>query len=445
MTMIKRRLLAAFFVLSFLIVSPMFILYASGYRLNWQKKQFERVGLLFVSAEPKDSTVTVNEQDYTINGELLIDDLRPNKYTVTITHENYYPWTKTLAIEEGKSTFIQSLQLFKKDIPQEFQTFDQTLVPLGENESFRFYQLGATLISFNKENQQLSEISLESNTAISTLEYISKQENVTFLQDTIWYNLNTTTNALSTIETFTEADQLKKVLATDTSFYLLNETGVLEVNRADKQLRTITNSEYTVDVFPKDNGFWLMSSEPGKQRVFLYDLSDTTDRPTLLTAFPYSDNIKIVDAVGKFMTVFDQKNNIVYLVDGKTLPATVESIFGVKKWQWSKDHQSILTASEFEVTIHHIKNGINQELLLRVSTPITDIAWYTNEAYVIYSTTESVYLVERDTRDKKNIVQITQDHNDVQILSVDKEGKKLFFSSNNQNVGTTIWQQSLKD
>lgn len=88
------------FLASFILVplcTYFVILFARGYRLNWQRKQLSPTGLLVATSLPDGAQIHLNGQLSSATNTTL--NLPPATYRVEIKKDGFSPWTKTLKVE----------------------------------------------------------------------------------------------------------------------------------------------------------------------------------------------------------------------------------------------------------------------------------------------------------------------------------------------------------
>lgn len=106
-----RRLFATLFFILFIIILPVVVLYASGYRLQ---------GFLLVTTGGIHISVPVSGAAITLNGEdiersslfskaFFLDNLEPGSYVIQATLDGYYPWSKNLVVESRLVTDVSML------------------------------------------------------------------------------------------------------------------------------------------------------------------------------------------------------------------------------------------------------------------------------------------------------------------------------------------------
>ena len=136
MKLIHRRLLLLFFTLFFIVVSPLLILYALGYKYDAQKGRLEKTGVFFIKAYPKNADIFLNGQNQKIQTPARLTKLLPNIYQVTISKPGFLPWVKNLSIEPQTTTFIEDVSLFKDNL--EWEKIKNSQTERQTSNLFRF-------------------------------------------------------------------------------------------------------------------------------------------------------------------------------------------------------------------------------------------------------------------------------------------------------------------
>src|SRR5579872_615315 len=97
----KRQLLISFFILLFLAIgTTVAIFYGKGYRfdLTGTKSFLKGTGLLVATSSPDGAQVVINGHLTTATNNTI--NLAPGQYNVKIYKDGYFPWEKTIDVEE---------------------------------------------------------------------------------------------------------------------------------------------------------------------------------------------------------------------------------------------------------------------------------------------------------------------------------------------------------
>lgn len=103
MTYRKRRALFYVSFFLFLGIAVPLILYPFGYRIHWDTLSLELTGGLFLSTQPKQASVAIEGKRERITslltGSVFVQNLKPGEYAVTVSKEEFWPWSKAITIE----------------------------------------------------------------------------------------------------------------------------------------------------------------------------------------------------------------------------------------------------------------------------------------------------------------------------------------------------------
>lgn len=117
MSILVRRLLFYLLCALFLIVAPVLLGYTSGFRWSSTQHRLVKIGALSIASLPDGATVTINGQPQG-RTPVLLRNLHPGLYEIVLTKEDYWPWSKTLAVESERTTFAHATALFKIATPR---------------------------------------------------------------------------------------------------------------------------------------------------------------------------------------------------------------------------------------------------------------------------------------------------------------------------------------
>src|SRR5687768_13339880 len=115
MDLIIRRLLLGTSIILFLVIAPVVVLYALGYRENIITGP-TAVGVLLLVAIPQEATVAVNDRAYGTTPE-SISNLKVGEVAVAVSKEGYRSWQKNLPILPARATEARSIRLFLENPP----------------------------------------------------------------------------------------------------------------------------------------------------------------------------------------------------------------------------------------------------------------------------------------------------------------------------------------
>lgn len=114
----KRLIFFIFFALVFVFVMPFLILYATGYSFDFKEKigLISRGGIYVYVSEPNASVYIGNDLKKTtgfFSREVVVKSLKPQEYLVLVSHNDYWPWAKSVNVNKGEVTPLYPLLIPK--------------------------------------------------------------------------------------------------------------------------------------------------------------------------------------------------------------------------------------------------------------------------------------------------------------------------------------------
>ncbi len=117
LTKTVRRGIMFFLIACFFIISPIIILYTTGYRYDFSTQQIRQTGVISIDVEPSKTQVFLNNVKIKKNLPLRLTNRAPGTYTVKLTLSGYQDWQKDITVESKKTTYIKNITLFKQALP----------------------------------------------------------------------------------------------------------------------------------------------------------------------------------------------------------------------------------------------------------------------------------------------------------------------------------------
>ena len=119
MTQKHRKYIVCLLILLFFIVTPPTILYSQGYRFDITNKKISCTGGLFAKALPKSANIYLDEilvdkTDF-LFGAVLVENLLPKQYKISLKKDGYYSWDKTLEVKERQVCDAKNITLVPKN------------------------------------------------------------------------------------------------------------------------------------------------------------------------------------------------------------------------------------------------------------------------------------------------------------------------------------------
>lgn len=120
-------------VVTFIILTTILSLYATGYRLDWRsssnwRQWLVKTGSLFLESNPKGAQINItsasgNYHEVDLKPDsgsvtpLKINNLMPGEYLLTLTLDDYWPYQKKFYITPEQTTHLDQINLFRRSLP----------------------------------------------------------------------------------------------------------------------------------------------------------------------------------------------------------------------------------------------------------------------------------------------------------------------------------------
>ncbi len=112
-----RHLVMVILISSFFVISPLIILYTTGYRYDFKSGKIQETGVISIDAMPRDAQVYLNNVLLNQQLPIRLPNHAPGTYTIAIKKSGYYDWNKEINVESKQTTYIKNITLFKKSLP----------------------------------------------------------------------------------------------------------------------------------------------------------------------------------------------------------------------------------------------------------------------------------------------------------------------------------------
>lgn len=99
----------------FIIIAPILVLYATGYRFDTKSNTIIEAGTLLIRTAPKDVEILIDDTIKKDKAPAVFTTLLPGKHLVSIQKPLYYPWVQMIEIQPKMTAFAEHIVLFKSD------------------------------------------------------------------------------------------------------------------------------------------------------------------------------------------------------------------------------------------------------------------------------------------------------------------------------------------
>lgn len=439
MSLVQRRFLAYGFIAAFVVIAPILILYAAGYRLR--DNRFEKTGTLVVSTIPRGAMIRLNNTTLEQTTPATVTALTPGEYTVTLELDGYFPWSKRFAIEADRAVFASDVQLFKKFTPElirpgattvlsKSQSGDRALVLVEEKGKQSFGLLAGISGAIT-----MIPAAVPSDIAAATIEWSPLEDAFLYVTPTRaaahWFDGSRNVN-------------LSELMKTNIAHWGTTASAPITISDgarvADVQWTAAPRLDSINTELPANTSVtdvW----RRGAERIEIWKTPNQVSRvarysgasePTI-HELPSGRSYRFVDSFTDILLLIDESKQITSwrLVNGSLLPlATIDN---VQHYDLDRLTQELTYATPFEVWTYSTRTG-SRDLLTRLEKTITGVRGYPRSSHVFFISNNAAYAIERDGRDVRNRWELgTMD--DLTSLLASPDGKRLWLFSSGSQAG----------
>jgi len=411
MTLKVRRILSLVFILLFIVITPLIVLYAAGYRISKNGLAIQRTGLFVIDSYPSGAKIFLNGQaqkkiinflfhkNNFITTPARIKNLLPGEYELSLELDGYWGWQKKLTINPGAATFAEDIYLFKNNLPAQILSAEFKSINLSPDKNLALASSSGRLILFNLADETSQIIDQDDST----------RENVAWSSDGqklvighYLYNLNDLKARVD----------LNKILSgfnykwQDNILYFKNQTSIYQLSGNNLPLKIFGDKK--IDDFLIKNRYLYLINQPEASANSLEIIDTASGEKIKNIGLPASADYSFINPKHSLINLYDKNHQILYLIDPSTdyYSPIREIINNVKNASWI-DNDNLLYANDFEIWLYNLKTK-DKNLVTRVSTVIDSALIHPSQNYIIYSTSQTINAIELDERGKKNTTELAK-------------------------------------
>jgi len=368
-------------ILSFFIITPVLIFYASGYTYDIKEKKIKKTGVLSIDIKPRDAQILLNNVLIKKKIPVRLSGKIPGTYNLKIEKNGYKTWEKNILISSNQTTYIKDITLIKENLPLRVLENLENIVNIYGNNATNF------LILTHKENLfEIYNYNSEFEKTNLLLSFESKEEpkiifsffqNLAFIEtqdNNKHYLINLDINPqVINIDLKNQSENLEIQWTRNNNLaYLKNEDTVYKIENNLVTLLTKAPSEITY-VDDKEN-LWFLD-----EKMFLINNNESEKKYFL------NDKIeKIIEMDEKRIIAQSDKETIVYKIENGQI--------GKKNYLPGKDliffDKNCLVNSDWE--INNINSEAETELINRGGYKINDVLSFDDEGNFLIKTTDKL-------------------------------------------------------
>jgi hypothetical protein len=459
-----QRLTFWAFVGVFFITASLVLLYAFGYRFNFQRGIFIYTGSISIKSNPQNVDISVDgelipsQRISIINNAILVSGLAPGEHFIKVSASGYLPWFKKAIVQSGLSADFWNVLLVRESAsPQKidgegsalkiFPAPDKNLFAIAKTKNDEF-----TVDTLNTDTMESEQVFSSDQASLS-----SDEENIEWSPDNrklivplkrdgehIYYvvNIKDKTNA-----SLQESSSIVRSLynprwdptTRDFLFYIAN--GALY--RADTEtpentplfikenVRAYNISRNNIYYLSSDNGivYSIPANRTDTQPTQIITTSIDLNSNDVYTLVAYDNNrIAIREHQSGKLWIYNKlsSDEIIF----KTLTGN-----GAKGMQFSDDGKKLLFFTDNEISVYFTnawgtqptreKNTTLQ--VARFSNAIKNVEWTKDYEHIIFTANGSAKIAELDHRDRRNIEQVVSFPTTIMQALARFESNRIYF------------------
>jgi hypothetical protein len=342
-------------ILVFVLVAPILIAIAYGYRFDFVKGTLGQTGGIFVKSRTPRLSIFLNsefiKETSFLSGGALLPEVKPGTYLLRIEKEDYYPWSKTVEVEPSIVTELRNIILIPRPVTYATSTESELALLTPQNPKSPF---------------ALSKNSITQKTATTTRTLASNVYSFKVLDNTIYFvdrngfvaRFDLDTGAMETIGRpgfFLENKEVQFLKSPAGDIAIIDPAGGLFILDAARTIKFINKNVEEI-IFDSQGKKALVKSgnsvkilrlgdntfQPFEKRGAI-DTILSVDTPILDAQWFYEDDahVAVRTKEGIFFMEIDGRGgrSTIELVSGKTdglktLPEMLDKIFFKKRKIW---------------------------------------------------------------------------------------------------------------
>lgn len=304
MTLKNRFSLVAFGVILFLITTPILVLYARGFQIDWNTYKFVKTGAMVIKTHPTKATVFLNNRLKSTETPLNLRFLPPADYEVRIEKDGYQTWTKRLTVRSQLVTWVNDnrkfivLFLSKPKLEQTWPADQASIIFPEQGVDFDnqwYFETGQ--LKYKKSPTDSAQIITDKLPPYTQGQIIPAENQVYLILDYGLYALNGTLEKIYSPVNFAKWDRISRTLIYG------NDNEILHFYPNSKNSDLVFRSLKPVKnaVLNSETGYVFFQTE---QKVKAIEL-DARDRRNIfeIIDLPDSDSFVISDDGKKLYTI----------------------------------------------------------------------------------------------------------------------------------------------
>jgi hypothetical protein len=405
MTLKNRFMIVGLGMIVFILITPVIILYALGYKLDLQARQVVKTGSLIIFSRPEKAQIYIDDTLQAKKTDGTIRFLLPGDYNVKVSKAGYQSWTKRLNVKSSLVTWAnherEFITLFyEQPIVSQNKEVSQSAISIMERKAVASEK--GRLSEYDPDSGEFKSMSTALPTLPAPITFSNKSH--------LYYWMRYPSASFFTPEQLAAARQLQA-----------NESYATALVGSD--LMVVKNnvaSAYSGNVsgfILENEHLWYVQDNQVKHVNLAMGIIDP------VTTLHYSP----------FNSIILRGNSHLFLVLDQTLYALNDKLEevqrGVSYAYWDEPTSRLVVATSNEALLFD-PVSFKKDLIIRSSTAITQPIVNKETGYLFFLNENKLKAIELDGRDHRNVYTISTDPANSFLVSQDGSLATLFTDLN---------------
>lgn len=433
-----RHILLFTSIIAFLLVAPLLIFYAMGFRSGSNESSKAPVGVLLLESTPRRAEIKIDDASQGTTPE-AITNLSPGKIDVSISKAGYLPWRKTISILPTTVTDFRFIKLFPADTsplkllnninsfslspnrkliaalaPKRLHVIDETGVPIISPVPYAktidrvlWSPDSNYLLLFSSLEVSIVDVSLISGSPKPLPKLLSSK------------NIAWDPRIPGRLLVHTNSDKLIAYsIATNTSMSLAEN--ITSFATSSRQIYTIT----------VDNQINILNLQGQHIRT----LPSPPDNKVIDKLLVTPGNQAAIQFTDSSLAYFNGDNSYVP-VTGQVLVAGWSPSGQLLYLQTDKNSLHIFNVLDEHLSFLPMND---QRLVVRLSRQISDPQWFAGGQHLIFQVADEIIISEIDTRDHPSFYTVDTTNLGHSLVTVGNEGKSVFYLKSDNGTNALV-------
>ncbi|MDD3498497.1 MAG: hypothetical protein PHH24_03270 [Candidatus Moranbacteria bacterium] len=468
-----------FLVVTFLIISPLVIFYAMGYRFSMERGVFVYSGSITIKPFPREIEVLIDNEPVAkgiinfINYSYHIDGLLPGEYLLEVKADQYKSWGKKASVHSGVSTEFWNVFLIrenysKTEYPTSFVN-NFFISPDGKNIALVEGETSAEIKVLNVKKEKIEYVFPISGYIFSE----SEKENVEWspreghlsvplIRDgkREYFIINIGNKEVLNLNETVKRDNIRQVRwssAERNAVFYIHEDNLYKFDLDNINSEVLVAEDISgYDISP--DGIYYFDKDSG----LIYEKNNRgTNGGKQISSSPIENK----DGDDFRMIVYD-KNRIAVITQDKDFylfnksddaSGKAEKINkikdGISGAHFSNDGKKIVFWNKNEIFVYFVRKWDTQPSreegkminIVHFSKEISNVSWFRDYEHVIFSVGNSVKIAELDHRSLRNIYDIFEHKKENSKVTYTARDDNIFFVDLNNSGNSGLFSVSLEE